>query len=215
MILEGPGHNDFANIRALNSEFVRIICARPALSGLDDAHQRQLHSLRHRQRDWLAGAPFLLFSLYEREATRWQQLLADQPSGNLFDVAEEPGGLHELAAAAAGFLWQLSRQNPHAARMISGASPTWCDQVATATYFDLLYRVRRQRVPITARQAGGVDLWARLLGPGVSPESDVRSAAHIAALQSVLTTGSESEKSDWRLAASASRAPNLRVAEKD
>lgn len=215
MILEGPGHNDFTNIRALNSEFVKIICARPALSGLGDTHQRRLHSLRHRQRDWLANAPFLLFSLYEHEAARWQQILADQPCGNLFDVDEDPGALHELAAAAAGFLWQLSRQNPHAARMISGASPAWCDLVAAATYIDLLYRVRRQRVPIAARQAGGVDLWERLLGPGVSPEADIRSAAHIAALQSVLTSGSESDRSDWRLAASASRAPHLRVAEKD
>ena len=214
MILEGPERADFANVRALNREFVRILITDPGPLGLDEALRRRVRTLGRRQREWLSSVPFLLFSIYEDDQDRWQRMLADEPQPDLFTGRAEQGAVQELAAAAAGFLWQLSRQNAHAARMVSGASVWWCARIAAATYFELLSRVRRQRQPITARQAAGANIWERLLGPGISSESDIRGAAHIAALQTVLTTGTQSTADNWAVAACSAETPQLRVAEK-
>ncbi|MGI9203920.1 MAG: hypothetical protein ACR2Q3_07915, partial [Woeseiaceae bacterium] len=58
-------------------------------------------------------------------------------------------------------------------------------------------------------------LWRKLLDEGVSPNKEIRRAAHLASLQAVLTDPAASRTStdSWSLAAKTSTAPGLRVAE--
>ena len=92
-----------------------------------------------------------------------------------------------LVAAGLGFLWQLAQRNPYAARLVSGASLNWCEQLSASTLMNLLSRALEDQALLAPRMAGEPDIWNRLLTAGVSNRRDTRHAARVSALQTLLT----------------------------
>ena len=126
-----------------------------------------------------------------------------------------PQSVLQLTAAGLGFLWELSRRNAYAARLVSGASLNWCEQVAESSPVQLMRFVSQEPHILTLRMATKTSFWCKLLGAGISEEDEVRSAAQLCALQSILTK--QPREAYARLPAAACRmpAPASRVAERD
>lgn len=218
MDFSGPEAADFANVMSINHAFLRrlrestrgrllrqqmVASAQPLLRGLTDL-----------QIDRLAAAPFLLLSLRERDDDYWQDISADSRAIDLLSIDQDQFDGKQLDVAALAFLWQLARRNPYAARLVSGASIEWSEQLANCTLLQLLQRTTMRNDMLQPRLAANADFWTKLLGPGLSSKKDVRAAAHLAALQTVLTDDSKSDYQSARAAACRSQAPSLRVADK-
>jgi hypothetical protein len=221
MEFQGPSAADYANVTALNRAFLALLrrdgTARGCLRELREPLTKKLVDLTGSQADRLAAAPFLLMSFRERDDRFWEQAFAaERRGGDLF--AAPPAASDDLVglvSAGLSFAWQLSKQNAYAARLICGASLHWCEQLTELTFMHLLSIAGRRDEVVTLRCAADGDLWTKLLGSGTSREQQVRRAAHISALQSVLTQASLPTERQWRTAACATRRPSLQVAEDD
>lgn len=216
MELMGPGAADFENVRSLNRAYLRLLKneagARGCLRRLPPELAARLTSLPEIEADRLAGTPFLLPSFRERDDEYWEQIFANTAHGDLFAVREPASDeLGCLVSAGLGFVWQLARQNPYAARLICGASLHWCEQLAERTFFQVLSLAGSKPDVLALRCGSNGELWAKLLESGVSRERHVRRAAHISALQSVLTRASMPERKKWAAAACVRRSPALMV----
>lgn len=192
MQYHGPNQADLANVFVLNRAFITWQRTRPPGEsrerGLAPEVHARLRALDCEQRERLARTPFLLMSLAEDDDTRWQAIFAERVTRDLLQclqVRDETAS--RLAAAALGFLWQLAQRNPYAARLVSGASLSWCEQASACTLMDLYARALEDQALLAPRMAEETDLWNRLLSGGVSNRRDVRLAARVAALQTVLT----------------------------
>lgn len=217
MEFSGPEQADFDNVRAMNCEFLRRMrgapgkelrqqmaaTVRPMIAGLSDL-----------QTERLATVPFLLLSLRERDDKYWSFLSSEDSSADLFATAGPASDISQLASAALAFLWQLSRRNPYAARLVSGATLNWCEQLAECTLFRLLQRMAGRADLLQARRAADVEFWGKLLGPGLSSEQEVRRAAQLSALQSMLTEDPATRYQPLQAAACTTMLPSLSVAEK-
>lgn len=166
----GPTPDDYLNVVALNTAFV---CTTSNLKGP--------------QRGRLAAAPFLLFSLRENDAEWWAEILSDPCKTDMLavSVAPEPHVL-QLQTAAVGFLWQLARRNPYAARIISGATVSWCENIGDLPLVTLLDRIAGRDDLMTSRIESPVPHGGRLLGNGTSSRSRVRRSSQLTVLQSLL-----------------------------
>jgi hypothetical protein len=220
MEFQGPSATDYANVTSLNRAFLALLCrggpARRCVDELPPPLSEKLLGLTGGQADRLAATPFLLMSFRERDDRFWERAFAAGQPGDLF--AAPPASSDELAglvSAGLGFAWQLSKQNAYAARLICGASLHWCEQLAELTFMQLLSITARHDEVLTLRCAADSDLWSKLLNSGTSREQQVRRAAHISALQTVLTRASLPGARQWRAAACAVRRPSLQVAEDD
>lgn len=218
MEFQGPSATDYANVTSLNRAFLALLRrdgpACRCLGELPVPLAENLAGLTGGQADRLAAAPFLLMSFRERDDRFWERAFAAALPDDLF--AARPAGSDELVgliSAGLGFAWQLSKQNAYAARLICGASLHWCEQLAELNFMQLLSLAGRRDEVLTLRCAADADLWTKLLSSGTSREQQVRRAAHISALQSVLTRASLPADRQWRAAACAVRRPSLQVAE--
>jgi hypothetical protein len=214
----GPGATDFDNVHSLNRAFLYLVRqdgqARQCLRGLPAALAGRLSSLLAVEAERLASTPFLLLSFRERDDDFWEALFSDNANGDLFAVPSPPSDdLGRLIAAGLGFVWQLARQNPYAARLICGASLHWCEQLTERTIFQILATAGTRSEVLTLRCGSDADLWTKLLASGISREKQVRRAAHISALQSVLTRASMPDRKKWATAACTVRTPTLKVAD--
>jgi hypothetical protein len=218
MNFSGPEPADFANVRSLNAAFLKHL-RRPASGkslreSLSPVLEPMMAALTDLQIRRLADAPFLLFSLRERDDVYWNRLFADDPTADLFTPERsksDEGG--QLVTAALGFLWQLSNSNPYAARVASGASLNWCERLADSTLLCVLQRTSGRRDLLTLRLADNDDLWKKLLVAGISSEREVRMAAQQCALQTMLTSAQSSDYRRLPAAACNAPAPSLQVAE--
>ncbi len=219
MEFKGPLLADFRNVESLNRRFLRRVRAKqdgePLRRHLSPAHQAQLTGLNDLHIGRLSRTPFLLFSLREYDSVFWDRVFAADRTGDLFaqgSATPRPGA--RLLAAALGYLWQLARDNPYTARIICGAPPQWCEQLAARTLVSLLTRTDEHEDLLEPRLSGDRDFWNRLLGPGLSSEQEIRDAAHVCALQKVLTGGDT--KNYTRLQSAACSAPQaaLLIAER-
>ncbi len=208
-----PDQADLANVVVLNSAFIAWQRTRPPEKsrerGLAPEIRTRLDKLGFEERERLARTPFLLMSLAENDNARWRSIFAERLSRDLFQsqVARDEAA-SRLAAAALGFLWQLARRNPYAARLVSGASLNWCEQLSACTLLDLYSRALDELL-LSPRMADNTELWNRLLTAGVSNRRHVRLAARVAALQTVLT---QTPVRPYRaLAAAACRMPPVRT----
>lgn len=218
MELMGPAAADFENVRSLNREYLKLLTraagTRGCLTELPQELAGKLSSLPETEAERLAGTPFLLLSFRERDDEYWEGIFADNVHGDLFAVPESPSDeLGCLISAGLGFVWQLARQNPYAARLICGASLHWCEQLAERTFFQVLARAGNRSDVLALRCGSDAELWTKLLDSGVSREKHVRRAAHISALQSVLTRAPIPGRKKWAAAACALRSPTLMVAD--
>ena len=188
MHFPGPDNADLANVYALNRAFIAWQRVHPReTTGHGDLPTR-LAALSCEQRERLAQSPFLLPSLAEDDEPRWQSLFAEQQTRDLLACAQAPDDATAmLIAGVMGFLWQLSRRNPYAARLLTGASLAWCEQLASCMLMELFARTLEDRTLLAPRMADNAELWHKLLTAGVSNRRHLRRAARVAALQTVLT----------------------------
>jgi hypothetical protein len=216
MAFDGPTPVDYRNVIALNRAYLSLMqanCrARQGLLELSAPQCRRITSLTRHQLDRLSATPFLLLSLRERDDKLWAGILSDERGRDLFTrpVADD---LDRLQSAALGFVWQIARQNPYTLRLICGATMHWCEQLAERTFFGLLAAVAPHPNLLELRRANDDVLWSKLLGDGVCRETDVRMAAHVSALQTVLTRPASSEPRTWAVAACKTKHTGLRVAD--
>ncbi len=218
MDFSGPQKAEFTNVRSLNRAFLNSLRSPSEESGLRQAFPPKLRpmveGLTDLQARRLAEAPFLLLSLREQDDDYWSALFADDPNGDLFAMVSRDGHDKYLAAAALGFLWQLAQHNPYAVRLVSGATIKWCDRLATCTLLRLLNRTADRTDLLRPRLASNSEFWCKLLGPGLSSEPGIRTAAHLSALQSMLTLDRAAQHRDVRAAACKIRPPAFRIAGK-
>jgi len=173
-----------------------------------------IRGLTDLQIERLATTPFLLLSLRERDPDYWSFLGSDAPNADLLSTTRKAGECGQLAAASLGFLWQLARRNPYAARLVSGATLNWCEQLAECTLFLVLQSTAARGDLLRPRRADDVEFWAKLLGPGLCSEQQVRGAAQLSALQLILTDDPAARYRSLRAAASRTPVPSRFVAEK-
>lgn len=214
MRYDGPNRTDLANVFVLNRAFIAwqraMPAAAPGAASLAPEIRARFMALSGEQRERLSRAPFLLVSFAEDDESRWQSLFAEQRTRDLLRCVQVPDeAAARLIAAGLGFLWQLARHNPYAVRLVSGASLAWCEQLAQCTLMDLFARALENQTLLAPRMAGKVDLWQKLLTAGVSNRRQLRRAARVAALQTVLTQGPEPAYRP--LAAAACKMPPARV----
>lgn len=216
MEFQGPDATDYENVSSLNRAFLTLLRRDPAtrscLAGLREPLAARLVALTESQAERLAMTPFLLMSFRERDDRFWDAAFAAVTSRDLFAVPSAADDLGRLVSAGLGFVWQLARQNPYSARLICGASLHWCEQLTELPFFHLLAIAGRHEV-LTLRSATNAELWTKLLQSGINREQQVRRAAHISALQSVLTRASMPGGQKWAAAACVARTPSLRVAD--
>lgn len=184
MEYEGPTRDDLANIDALNRAFLVAMSDSP-VTGFGVIIER---CLTDSELSRLASAPFLLFSLREHDGEYWERVLKDVPQ---IDLMHSPGtpddNIRQLQMASLGFLWQLSRRNPYAARIVSGAPVSWCERLADLTLVTLLRFAATRNDLLSARFPDDDKLWGRLLGNGISARYKARLTSHQCALQAMLT----------------------------
>lgn len=216
MAFEGPANIDFQNVRALNRAYLSLLTtnlqARQCLKRLAPPLSKRLTSLNRPEADRLAAIPFLLLSFRERDDRLWARIFSDDPGRDLFASAVDDE-FERVRAAGLGFVWQLARQNPYTLRLICGASLHWCEQIAERTMFGLLAAAAPHADLIELRRANDNELWHKLLQQGICRESSVRTAAHLSALQTVLTRPTETVARPWAIAACKSSEPGFSVAE--
>ncbi len=188
MEYQGPTTDDLANIHALNRLFLRAISG-SAAEGFDGVAGRRLTELQLLR---LAGVPFLLFSFRERDDDYWQRVLADDSQIDLIDSGNpRDEQIGQLQVAGLSFLWQLVRRNPYAARVVSGATVSWCERVAGLTLVSLLQKAATRGDLLRMRFTDDDRVWRRLLQNGISAQRQTRLASHHSALQSMLTRAPE------------------------
>ncbi len=214
MDFQGPTPADYDNLRSLNVAFLELVQkdGRRYLDGLSNELRRRIQRLSRREIEWLAATPFLLFSFRERDDDFWQKLLNDEKCRDLFTVPiRSTDETDRLVSAGLGFVWQLANHNPFAARLLCGASIHWCEQIADRTFFHILAVAGHRSDVLVLRARDDTELWKKLLFIGLSQEATARNAAHISALQYILTR--QPATAAWQVAACASRDPARKVAE--
>ena len=209
----GPDAADFADVAALNHAFL-VRLRSPGMAGerLREHLPEPLHgvvsALRDVQVERLSSTPFLLLSLRERDATYWQRLAGKHAPGDLF--ADPHGSPDEIVAAALSLLWHLARRNRYAVRLVAGAGNDWCAMLVGSTLLPLLRQASSRIDLLQPRLAANPAFWAKLLGPGLDSNAGIRSAAHTACLQTILTDLPEPTRR-LRAAASRTRLPPYRA----
>lgn len=195
MEYQGLTTDDLANVRALNRAWLALQVPR--------GQGPVVLSLRRQER--LAQAPFLLFSFREQDTVLWRSLLGDGEQRDLFHrQAPASDRLSDLQAAGLAFLWELTRRNPYAARVISGAPLYWCEQIAAATLLRV-HESARSCDLLAWRFPGDSTISERLCADGASASRQSRLAAQLSALQALLTVGPTAHYG--RLQAAACRMP--------
>ncbi len=184
MHYQGPSTDDLDNIHALNRRFLESLpmAGDSICAGLSD------RPLSESQQAHLGRAPFLLFSLREAEPDYWEYVLSGDAQLDLL-ASERPLNpqTRELQAAGLCFLWQLARYNPYAVRIVSGAPPSWCEQVAALPVVTLLRRTAQRTDMLVPRFRNQANVWQRLLKSGISADAKLRAMSHQSALQAMLT----------------------------
>lgn len=209
-----PQTEDLENVRSLNNAFLRLV--RDSVSGkrlrqaLPGELGRTLASLKDPQLEKLSESPFLLLSFREHDETYWDILDQDTCIRDLFLVARAPDDRERLITAGLGFLWQLAKRNPYAARVVSGAPLAWCERIADTTLIHLLQVAANRDEILGLRFTGQQRIWDKLLGAGLDSAPDVRAAARMTVLQSMLTAGTGNSYRNQRAAACAQPATGRR-----
>jgi hypothetical protein len=215
----GPQAADNRNDRSLNREFLMLLGTRTQearlLRTLPRSLALQLTALRTSQQERLADIPFLLFSFRERDDIYWDRLLAANGGADLFaDARNVDDAQMRLIAAGLGFVWQLARQNPYAARLVCGASLHWCEQLAEKTLLEIVNVAASGADVLLLRTVGNAPLWHKLLKSGCSSEREVRHATHMSAMHCLLTAAHRGDAPRAAIAARRGLSPSLRVADK-
>ncbi len=221
MQYEGPQDTDLENVRALNEAFLTLLrhssSAREHLTGLREDLAKRLMSLSPRQAARLAEAPFLLFSFRERDDRLWRAAFQPDPNQDLFTTSRPVSGdMTQLVTAGLGFVWQLARKNPYALRLLCGATVHWCEQLGDHTLIRILNFATANQELLVLRMEFRAEIWTKLLYSGVHQHLEVRRAAQLSVMQTLLTQVDRTSAVSWASAACRMTVPTLKVAdEKD
>ena len=213
MEFPGPVAADLADVHSLNRAYLRLLTSTRDGSELRDRLPAQvrdaIRGVSAVQQERLAEVPFLLLSLREQDGDLWERLLS-RPAGRDLFSRETPliQPRQKLLFAALAYVWQLGRHNVYAARLVCGASRRWCELVSGCPLARFLDRAGERGDLLVPRFAHDAVVWQRLLTAGVADEPGVRTAAHLTALQTLLTRSAESKKQPLRSAACARKAPS-------
>lgn len=220
MEYQGPEPADLANVCALNIAYLDWLRARGSTTAAEVPMTPEISAalagMSRAQLERLSRVPFLLMSFREYDESQWRTMFAERPVADLFQALQEPDEeATRLISAGLGFLWQLSKRNPYAARLVSGASLNWCEQLAACTLVELFSRAVAGYPLLEPRMFDNPDLWQKLLSACVSARKDVRMAARVSALQTLLTRTSVSSYGHLAAAACSMPAVAVRVAKRN
>lgn len=215
MDFSGPERSDLKDVASINLAFLaflRSAAGEPLRSKLPQQLQPALRALNRRQVERLSKVPFLLMSMGESDQGGWAQSSRGRPIRDLFTPSrDQTDPLGQIATAGAGFLWQLAKRNPYAARVVSGATLAWCEELANQTLLRVFECAVDDHRMLTPRMADNSVFWQRLLGAGVSKELEIRRAAHLSALQTVLTHAATTAPRRLQTAACYVAAPSMEL----
>ena len=177
-----PDTCDVDDVHALNRDFLSSL-----LAGDDPAAlQNRLVALSAQQRQTLAEAPFLLYSL--GDSRRWQRAFDD--AVDLLDDATPPQWA-SLTATTIAFLWHLSKRDPHSARLYSGVSTAFCRRLASEPLIRITQRALEAGIAPRLRRRMDISTYLRLIDD--SHDRTRTSRSRIAAMQRVLLVESDGE----------------------
>lgn len=206
-----PVAADLADVGALNRAFLRLLADSAAGSRLRAMLPQSLRAAAAAtspgQVARLGEAPFLLLCLREHDLGYWQQLVDRSPCGDLFTVAEAHGACQQLTLAALAFAWQLGRHDPYSASVVCGVSRSWCELVCAFPLATLLDRAGGNPKLLAPRLAEDARFWGRLFRAGCADDNEVRRAAQLSCLQTVLMRVEAEPRQRYRSAACAGAAP--------
>lgn len=221
MDFQPPDPEDLANVHALNRAFIRCVRNRAlpvtSLNSLSPPLLAILQECDAKRVDRLCRNPFLIFSLGEQDTGRWRRLFERRPSASpdLVDaMCMDNNPASCLVSASLGFLWQLARRRPYAARVVSGTSLAWCERLAERTLIDVLQFAAAETDLLGLRMPGDAAFWQRMLVAGTSPDKAIRRAASLCSLQMLLTSYQSDRLQRLPAAACSMPLPATRVAEK-
>jgi len=219
MDFQGPETADLANVCSLNLAFLELLRGQGGtLSGAGSGEASvcvQLAALDSARANRLAQCPFLIFTLTESPGDSWRRFFCGEEQPDLVDrLVSPPEPVARLTAATLGFLWELAKRNPYAARLVSGATLGWCEQLADSLPLRLFQFAASEPHILSPRLAAQVAFWEKLLVGGTSDEQEVRHSAQLCALQTVLTQPGSGHYRPLRAAACSMPASTLRVAER-
>lgn len=215
MDFSGLEPTDLDDVRAINVAYLELL-----RSGAGETQRLKLPArlrpvvaaLTRRQVERLAGVPFLLLTLNESDESYWGRVHEELPACDLFAENHDPlDPIARIVVSALGFQWQLARRNAYAARLVCGACLAWCEQLAACSLLRVLQCAADCQRLVAPRQAAHEVFWTRLLGAGLSSAEDVRRAAHLSALQIVLSPAHSKSEQHWRSAACNASVPVLQV----
>jgi hypothetical protein len=219
MDFQGPETADLANVHSLNRAWLDELRRQgmtipAAMPGTFDVVQK-LAALSIARAGLLSGCPFLIFALPEASDSRWTRLFGDDEQADLFDgLPQPPESVARLATATLGFLWELARRNPYAARLVSGASLDWCERLADSSPVRVFRFAAGEPGLLSPRLATHRAFWTKLLGAGTSDKQEIRGSAQLCALQTVLTRQSSDRYRRLPAAACLLPSPAMRVADR-
>ncbi len=184
-----PNLADFANVQSLNQQFLRCLRSNDAslLKALPAAWQAAAAGLTDLHLERLAACPLLLFSLRDTDSKLWSRLTRNERNVDWLQESHSPGSVTQLVTATIGFLWHLARRDPHVARLIAGATAGWCERLVDADLFCLVRNASLTPNLVSPRFVERPEIWARLLGEGLSSDRVTRTAAHLSVLHATLT----------------------------
>jgi len=188
MAFDGPTARDFANVYSLNATLLDVLATTPGALRIPATLSARVQALETTQRARLAHTPVLLLSVAEDDLGRWAAISNMRLRRDLVSEMQRPDArLAELIAATLGFLWQLACRDVYAARVVSGGSSEWCETLADALLVDVLeFGACEPGLP-ALRLADHGPFWDKLLDAGTSDIREVRMAARLCAMQTVLT----------------------------
>ncbi len=211
---------DLAEVVALNRAVLRLLRSddgQDPRAHLSDRLQARIVALTDWQIERLSRVPVLL-GINTADNAFWDHWFDGAPQSPMFEgapaaSAQSVGG--DVAVATLVFLWQLTRVNPYAARLVSGASVNWCERLADCRLAWLVRRTRAEPGILLPRRATQPAFWEHLLNAGVSTSRSVRDAAHLSAMQTVLTIPEPRVVDRFRPAARRQQLPTLQRVHSD
>lgn len=210
-----PQRTDLANVHSLNRVFLGLlrdsVSGRPLRQWLPRDLRPVVAGMSDLQQQRLASAPFLLMSLREHDKAFWSGLDAELHNHDLFRAERSTDDQERLIMASLGFLWQLAQRNPFAVRLVTGAPIDWCDRIAESTLIQLVQAAARRPDLLELRFSAQRQVWDKLLGAGLGSNSSARAAAHMTALQVLLTADGARPCERIRAAACARSTPERRL----
>jgi hypothetical protein len=191
MQFSGPDKVDLADLNEINLGFLELLGTESGgtmiPSDVPQPIAGRLRSLSVEERRRLARSPFLLCSCHEDDIEYWRNILQPGASGDLFTPgAEQAAGVLRLTSGVISFTWQLARKNAFVARLLTGASSAWCEEIAMHPLLRLIDGGSRRGDAIQLRLAHEDRFWERLLLNALSNDPLIRRAARAGGLQRML-----------------------------